>query len=374
MFETCEAEAVGLDSLRWQATLDLAESWCQAGEVPAIGLFVARGTRTTGVHLFGRQKVDDPHGTIAEDAIFLVASITKPLVALGALLLVERGELRLGDRVGRFVPEFRQKGKNAITIRHLLTHTSGLPDMLPDNRTLREAGAGLEAFVEGTCQARPDFSPGSGVQYQSMGFAMLGEVIARVSGVDCPTWLREQLFEPLGLVDTRLGAPAEWFEGQPARVDRIAEIRLLDEQVGQAWSWNERYWRMLGTPWGGLLTTPAELGRLGRLMLEGGGGILSPASIAAATRNQLAAMPDVPESMRRGRPWGLGWRLDWPATSANFGDLLGPATFGHWGATGTVLWIDPEHETVCVILTTQPQEPAGSWISRLSNAVAASLL
>ena len=98
---------------------------------------------------------------------------------------------------------------------------------------------------------------------------------------------------------------------------------------------------------------------------------LSPASVRALTMNQLAQMPQVPEEERRCRPWGLGWRLNWPAHSANFGDLLGPRTFGHWGATGTVCWLDPDAQTFCILFTTQPQEPEGRFLARVSNIVAA---
>jgi CubicO group peptidase (beta-lactamase class C family) len=111
------------------------------------------------------------------------------------------------------------------------------------------------------------------------------------------------------------------------------------------------------------------------MMLQGGSldgkRILSPASVRAMTMNQLAQMPQVPEEERRCRPWGLGWRLNWPAHSANFGDLLGPRTFGHWGATGTVCWLDPDAQTFCILLTTQPQEPEGRFLARVSNIVAA---
>ena len=90
-----------------------------------------------------------------------------------------------------------------------------------------------------------------------------------------------------------------------------------------------------------MLTSPADYARLCQLMLGGGtlGGVrlLSPAAVQAMTTNQLTALPQVPEEDRRCRPWGLGWRLNWPAHSANFGDLLGPRVYGHWGSTGTVL-------------------------------------
>ncbi len=112
---------------------------------------------------------------------------------------------------------------------------------------------------------------------------------------------------------------------------------------------------------------------LGEGTLEGVS-ILSPASIQALTSNQLAAMPGVPEIERRCRPWGLGWRLNWPGHSANFGDLLGPRTYGHWGATGTLCWIDPDADAFLVLLTTHPDGDAGPHLARISNMVAAALV
>lgn len=141
---------------------------------------------------------------------------------------------------------------------------------------------------------------------------------------------------------------------------------------GTDWNWNSRYWQQLGVPWGGLITSPADLAKLALMLLSGGRvqgeRLLSPATIQAATRNQLAEMPDVPEVERRCRPWGLGWRLNWPAHSANFGDFLGTRTFGHWGATGTLMWLDPETQSFLILLTTQPQEPRGNYLARFSNA------
>jgi len=249
--------------------------------------------------------------------------------------------------------------------------------MLPNNLALRNAQAPLSAFAQGAEEIGVDFPPGRGVQYQSLGFAVLGEIMERVTGKTCARFLQDELFAPLKMDDTALGAPNSWFDGTGNRAARIAEVRLPAEQVdADHWNWNSRYWRQLGVPWGGLLTTPADLGSLAAMLLgwKGQPAILSRASIQAATRNQLEAMREVPADDRRSRPWGLGWRLNWPAHSANFGDLLGPRTYGHWGATGTVMWIDPDLDAFCILLTTQPQEPGGAYLARVSNIIAAALV
>ena len=372
-------QSVGLDPDRWQNVLNLVEDLCQRDVIPAAALLIARSGNTTGMHRFGRQSSSTDSAPIRDDAIFLIASITKPVVATGILLLVERGQMALGDRVVDVIPEFGKNGKYAVTVRHLLTHTSGLPDMLPNNLELRAANVPISEFATQSCAVKLDFPPGRGVQYQSMGFAILGELIQRVTGRTCSEFLHDELFTPLGMTDTALGAPDDWFSGSDPTAQRIVESRIpAEQQDASDWNWNSRYWRSLGAPWGGLLTTPADLAKFAQMMLSGGTlgstRILATATVDAMTRNQLAHMPDVPRHEQQCRPWGLGWRLHWPAHSANFGDLLGPRTYGHWGATGTVLWIDPELDALTIILTTQPQEPHGSHLARISNAIAACML
>jgi CubicO group peptidase (beta-lactamase class C family) len=325
---------------------------------------------TPGTQFFGRQRVG---------AIFLIASITKPIVAMGAMLLVERGQLALNDRVADYLPEFGKQGKYGTTIRNLLTHTSGLPDMLTNNAELRQAHASLADFVKQTCAIAPDFPPGRSVQYQSMGFAVLAAIIEQISGQTCAEFLRQEFFLPLGMKETRLGAPDDWFEGTPPVADRIAEIRVpVDQMEATDWNWNSRYWRQLGAPWGGLLTTPADLGQFAQLMLNGGRvgdrQLLSTATIGASVTNQLATMKDVPEEDRRFRPWGFGWRMQWANHANTFGDLVSSSTYGHWGATGTVLWIDHERQSFALILSTQPLDPNGAPFQRLSNAIVASFV
>ena len=364
----------GLSEERWSSACQLLASLCENGTISSAALVVGRGSVIVQPQFFGKQSLNGEE-RLRNDAMFLVASITKPIVASAALLLVERGLLTLSGKVTDYIPEFGKNGKNTVRIRHLLTHTSGLPDMLPDNVDLRIKHAPLSAFVEGTCDVALDFPAGFGVRYQSMGFAILGEIIQRASGVPCADFVRREIFEPLGMVDSWLGLPDDAFDGDSPAVDRVSEVLVCDEMVGADWNWNGRYWRQLGAPWGGLITTTTDLARFCQMMLgqpANGVQVLSPATIRVATRNQLEMMADVPEVDRRTRPWGLGWRLNWPAHSANFGDFMGSRTYGHWGATGTVLWIDPDQNSFAVLLTTKPQEPHGTWLARVSNAVTAS--
>jgi len=375
MSHHADSHRTALHSGRWLAAQDLAAEYCRTNALNCVALITGTSHSVEGpVHIGRQHPVQET--LLRDDALFLVASITKPIVATGALLLIERGQLTLADRVTDYIPEFGRHGKPGVEVRHLLTHTSGLPDMLPDNRELRQANAPLSRFVERICEESLAFPPGRGVLYQSMGFTILGEIIARITGRPCRDFLQQELFEPLGMCDTALGASDDWFEGDDPKIDRMATVQVPSDQIAATdWNWNSRYWRQLGAPWGGLLTSPRDLAVFSQFLLRGGTTragrrILSPAALAAATRNQLTAMREVPDDERRCRPWGLGWRLNWPAHSANFGDLLGPNTFGHWGATGTVMWIDPDQDLFTIILTTTPQEPSGSLLSRLSNVIA----
>jgi len=372
-------EECGLDPDRWNSALAILRNWAERDDrVPAVAVLVGRRGMTPGPQFFGRQRVAANSSRLRNDAIFLVASITKPIVAMGAMLLIERGQLTLNDRVTDFLPDFGKKGKYGTTIRNLLTHTSGLPDMLPNNVDLRKAKSTLSTFVTETCAIAPEFPPGRSVQYQSMGIAVLAAIMEQISGMSCAEFLRREFFMPLGMHDTRLGAPDEWFQGAQPVIDRIAEIRVPAEQVHETeWNWNSRYWRQLGAPWGGLLTTPMDLGQFAQLMLNRGQAgknhLVSAATISAATENQLAVMKEVPDEERRLRPWGLGWRLQWASHANTFGDLVSPATYGHWGATGTVLWIDPVRDAFALILSTQPLDPNGAPFQRVSNAITAAL-
>jgi CubicO group peptidase (beta-lactamase class C family) len=364
-------DTLGFVPTRLQRAYDLLEQWTKTDKILAAALVVGRKGRMLEPRFFGRLRPEAGAPPLPRDALFLVASITKPVTVTAVMMLVERGELALEDRVAVYVPRFAQNGKHEVQIRHLMTHTSGLPDMPPDNDKLRAAHKPLAAFIEEGCRSPLLFPPGTNVSYQSLGIAMLAEVVHQITGLALHEFLRKEVFTPLGMADTSLG----W---QPEKKDRIAVVRISPEQQKTDWNWNTPYWLGFGAPWGGLNTSPADFARFCQMMLNGGVlgdvRILSPASVRAMTSNQLEGMPKVPAEERRCRPWGLGWRLNWPAHSANFGDLLGPRTYGHWGATGTLCWIDPDAAAFCLLFTTQPQGDDGRFLARLSNVVAATMV
>jgi CubicO group peptidase (beta-lactamase class C family) len=363
-------DAIGLDGARLERAFDLLKKWADDDKVLGAGLCVGRRGRMVAPRFFGR--VSDARGAeaLGQDTLFLVASVTKPVTVTGAMMLVERGLIALEDRVTAYLPAFSAKEKGEVQIRHLMTHTSGLPDMVADNEKLRKAHKPLAAFVAAGYQEDLLFPPGTKVSYQSVGTLMLAEIVHQVTGKTIAEFVRREIFDPLEMQDTSFGY-------QKGKKGRIAQVRSPRSPDKPDWSWNSDYWLGLGAPWGGMITSPGDFARFCQMMLNGGSldgaRIVSPATVRAMTMNQFTVMPQVPEEDRRCRPWGLGWRLNWPGHSANFGDLLGPKTYGHWGATGTVVWIDLETETFCVLFTTQPQEPEGRFLARVSNAVAAAI-
>jgi CubicO group peptidase (beta-lactamase class C family) len=363
-------ETLGFDAAALKRADNLVQRWLTDDRIPAAGWTVGRRGRIIEPRLVGKQRPGKDAPAIRKDALFLIASPTKPVTVTAVMMLVERGLLALDDRVAEYVPAFAANGKRDVQIRHLMTHTSGLPDMVPNNEKLRRAHQPLSAFIQETCKLPLLFPAGTRVNYQSMGIAMLAEIVHQVAGVTLAEFLAKEVFGPLGMADTSLG----W---QPAKRERIAAVRVPAALEKADWNWNSPYWLALGAPWGGLITSPSDFAIFCQMMINGGTlgkvRLLSPATVRAMTSNQLAAMPQVPEEERRCRPWGLGWRLNWPAHSANFGDLLGSRTYGHWGATGTLVWIDPETEAFFVLFTTQPQEPEGRFLARLSNVISSGL-
>ena len=276
----------------------------------------------------------------SEASVFDLASLTKLYVATACLALAGRGALDLASPVRQIVPQFGGGPRDLVTIRHLLTHTSGLPAHLPLYRTCHGPLEILEAIYTAGLQARP----GAQVTYSCLGFILLGECLRRVSGAPLDRVVAELVAGPLGVADeARYRPPPEWAQ-------RIAPTELC------AWRGRRLHGEVhdenaaaMGGVSGnaGLFGTARAVAALGRLYLHGGQAdgheIVRPDLADQAVRQQAAG---------QGERRGLGWQLknlDAPHTSA--GRLLAPASFGHTGFTGTSLWVDPTRGLVVAVLT-----------------------
>lgn len=365
-------EDLQLDPERLQVAYDLLEKWTTGSKAPVPGaaILVGRFGKATAPRYFGRQGPEPGAEPIRRDAMFYLASVTKPVIYMSAMKLVERGQLNLSDRVTRYIPEFTGGGKENALVLHLFTHTSGLPDELPNNMELRREHAPLSKFVEEGIKTPLLFPPGTQQSYQSTGTILVAEIIQRLSGKSIQDFVRSEIIEPLGLKSTSLGSKG---------FDRARLLRATTPEYQQPeFGWNSQYWQEFGSPAGGMFSTPEEFAVLCALMLGGGawGGVrlLSPATVRRMTTNRLHDLPDLPEPVRRTRPWGLGWRLNHLGTPDSWGDLLSRRVFGHTGSVGNVVWMDPETQGFCIILSNYLRARAPWRLVHLSNAMASAFL
>lgn len=361
------------DEARWQRVTDLAARLSDV--LPHVSL--ETGDRERSRARWSSARGSSSSGTTSQawaatqDARYLVASITKPVVAMATLLLIERGDLTLNDRVSHFLPEFARQGKIALELQHLLTHTSGLPDLPQNNWELRQRHAPLAEFVLAALEEPLLFPAGRAAQYSSLGFAVLGAVLEVVTQQSCAQFVARSLLAPLGMPRSTLGLPA----GGSAGHGGVVPVLLPPEQVGgHAWNWNSDYWLTLGAPWGGLVTTAADLGRLARWCLGAtssqGMPPLTTTLRKRALSNRLGMFSAIADREVQTRGWGLGWRLNWPGHAASLGDLLPDTAVGHWGATGTLLWLQPDEGVYAIVLTNQANGYTRP-MRQLSNAIAA---
>jgi CubicO group peptidase (beta-lactamase class C family) len=342
----------------------LIQAEVESGRMGAAALLVARHGRVVLHRGFGRLSPAPDAPVVRPDSVFLLASITKPVTACALMLLVERGRVSLGDPVNHYLPEFTGGERDKVLVRDLLRHTSGLPDMLPENIDLRRAHAPLSEFVRHTTTTPLLFPPGSEFRYQSMGVLLAAEIVERLSGTRLRDFEKKEIFDPLGMKDSSLGLGGR----------RLSDLVICSPAPGtdsaddERFGWNSLYWRDLGCPWGGMHSTTTDLAILLQTILDGGvcagKQVFSPATVKAMTSDQNAELK---------APWGLGWALGRSHLYA-FGDLVSGEAFGHVGATGTMAWADPEAQVLCVILTNRPYSlDDGRFLRLVSNAVAASV-
>ncbi|RLK59889.1 serine hydrolase [Actinokineospora cianjurensis] len=294
------------------------------------------------------------------DTIFDVASVTKLFTSIAVLGLVEDGKVDIEKPVSTYLPEFGVNGKATITVKHLLTHTSGLEPFIPLWRDYPDKAARIKAVMDHA----PSAPPGSVYTYSDLNLITLGVLVERQRGESLDSVVTKRITTPLGLTDTGYNPPA-------SKRDRIAATEYQTTPArgmvrGEVH--DENAWSLGGVAGhAGVFSTAEDLAVLGQTILNGGTyrgkRILREATVREMLTNHNAAYP--------GNAHGLGFELDqrW-----YMGGLAGPRTAGHTGFTGTSLVLDPASRSIAVLLTNRvhPVRTNGS-INSAREALASGL-
>ena len=328
---------------------------------PRLRSFVDQGTMAGAVVLIARRgeivmleavgyEDIETRKPMRTDTIFDIRSVTKPITAIGIMILVEEGKLALNDSVERYLPEFRADASQnflRITIHHLLTHTAALPlYRLPESESIAiRRDRTLSDYVSFLSKQKPEYEPGTQFRYSSGGFAILGRIIELVSGQSFEQFMKERIFSPLGMKDSFFFVPAE-------KQNRVASIYRRREGKLERWKELETHARIARypAPEFGLYSTASDLAAVCQMMLNGGAyngkRILSPMSVAVMTANQTLNLKSA--TTQKAAYQGLGWGIYGDPLAAF--PLTTPGSFGHNGAFGAIVWIDPDKDLIRIFL------------------------
>jgi CubicO group peptidase (beta-lactamase class C family) len=319
---------------KWVAAAEVLERATASKQVAAAALHVARGDDVYTRH-FGEAK--------SADAMFLLGSISKPINITAVMTLFDQGKFALDDRVKKFLPKFTGDGRDDVTIRHLLTHVSGLPDMVAENNELRKQHAPLTTFAEHAQRAPLAFAPGTKYSYSSMGILLATRIAELISGTDILTLTDRAVLQPLGMKHSAQGIgkfkPEELVRCQ---MEGAAPESGRGDPTAKDWDWNSPYWRKLGAPWGGTHASAPDIARWLSEFLYQRGKAVKPETAQLMITNQNPA-----GLKARGLGFDVGKEAGSPGCSEQ--------TFGHTGSTGTLAWADPATKTICVVLTSLPR-------------------
>jgi serine-type D-Ala-D-Ala carboxypeptidase len=333
------------EAQRFAATLQEVESWRARGAFPGAVLAVGVNGKLALLQAFGRMDASEQAPPMPVDAIFDVASLTKVVAAtmaatMAAAVLVDQGRLALDRLVTDYLPEFKgPAGHDAITVRHLLSHSSGLPSPL----LLWKHAQTREQLMRLVYDLPAERAPGSHYAYRDENFILLGEVIERITGQPLDAFTQAAVFAPLGMRSSGFSPPPSlWPRVPPTELDGYFRHRLIRGTV------HDESAHVMGGVSGnaGLFSTAGDLARLAQMLLNGGTldgrRLLRPEVV-----DQFLARQNLPPGSSR----ALGW--DTPAGNpAPFaGPLASPDAVMHTGFTGTSLYIDRSRQAFVVLLT-----------------------
>ncbi len=316
-----------------EAAIDAAVAEAIASQsLPGGVVLVGRHDRVIFRRAYGFRELAPDREPTTVDTVFDLASLTKPIAtATSIMVLVERGAIGLDDPLIKYVRECDREGKRAITLRHLLLHVSGLPADIAKE----DFAHGRAEAIHRICSTSLRAPPGATSIYSDLGFILLEEVVRRVTQRELSVFAEEAIFGPLGMRDTG------FLPGDALR-QRVAWTEFVDGEWRAGVVHDPRAYLLGGVAGhAGLFSTVDDLALYARAILGGGEvdgkRLLSPRSVAT-----MIAPHDVPGSIR-----ALGWSVQ----SQWRGDGLSPTAIGHFGFTGTALWIDPDKDVFVIVLT-----------------------
>lgn len=313
-------------------------------KMPGCVVVVGRPKGIAWLKAYGDKRVEPEREAMTDDTVFDLASLTKPLsTATSIMKLVEQGKLSLDDPVSKHLLDFAVEGKEAITIRDLMVHRSGL---IPDNAIADYADGPLKA-KERLLALKPTAPVGTKFMYSDVNFMVLGEVVAKVSGVPLNEFAREQLYKPLEMTDTTY-LPSESLATRAASTEQ-REGKWMQGQVH-----DPRAYRLGGVAGhAGLFGTARDLAKYATDALAGFEGdhsrILKQETWRTMTTPHSIIGTDQ-KGQRTEDIRGLGWDMR-SRYSSNRGTKFSPSAFGHGGFTGTAIWIDPGTQLYVIFLS-----------------------
>jgi CubicO group peptidase (beta-lactamase class C family) len=390
--QVSKPEEVGLSAERLQRIHETVQRHVEAGDISGAVTLVARKGRIAHFEAHGLMNLDSKKA-MSKDALFWIASMSKPVTGVAIMMLMEEGKLRLNDPVSKFIPEFRglkvaviqeRQGPAAagasaapqfytvpasreITIQDLLTHTAGLlsggaASAAEAAKIARKPGETLADYIPRLGSTPLDFQPGSRWSYSpGAGFETLGRVVEIVSGQAFDQFLRQRIFDPLGMKDI-VFHPSE---------DRLPRITTMYHRAGKELQKVDTQARLSNTTYfsgaGGLMTDAEDYAQFGQMLLNGGQlngkRLLSPKTV-----DLMASVfaPDTLPGRPKGRSFGLSVQVISDAIAA--GSRVSTGSFGWDGAFGTHFWVDPK-EKIVGILMIQTDNPNRELNGDFENAV-----
>jgi len=327
---------------------ELVEAAIREGQLPGAVILVGRNDQILYRKAFGHRAVVPALEPMTVDTIFDLASLTKVVATTTSIMkLIEAGRISLDDPVAKYIPKFERHGKSQITVRHLLTHMSGLRPGFNPARQWQGYQAAIEQIVDDV----PVTPPGERIVYSDLNFVLLGEIVRRVSGMPLDQFAHEHLFKPLGMRDTMYNPPAN-LQSRIAPTERcrndLQPCQGPDGTMLRGLVHDPAARRMGGGPGhAGLFSTADDLAVFCRMLLSGGA--FGQTRILAPSTIDTMMSPSTP--LEGGYIRALGWDLD--LTYDDGSGRCSPLPIDHSGFTGTKLWLHPGSGIYIVFLSSR---------------------